>query len=119
MGTIKLENIRLFAYHGCLDEEGLIGSEYAVDLEVEADLQQASETDRLSDTVDYVLLHQLVVEEMKQRSKLLEHVAKRILNRLFEESSLARSARISVSKVNPPIGGDVARVSVVLTQKRS
>ena len=45
MGTIQVNNIKLYAFHGCLDEEAKIGSEYKVDVEVKADLKKSSKTD--------------------------------------------------------------------------
>lgn len=113
-----MNTIRLYAHHGCLDEEGIVGSAYEVDLEVEADLNLAAGTDQLSDTVDYVHLHQVVSEEMKVRSKLLEHVACRIIRRILRESSLVQAVNVTVSKINPPIGGDVDSVSVQLKERR-
>ncbi|MCF6295389.1 MAG: dihydroneopterin aldolase [Flavobacteriaceae bacterium] len=118
MGIIKVENIKVFAYHGCLDEETKIGSEYRIDLVVKADLSSSSKTDSLNDTVDYVLLNKIVKEEMNIPSKLLETVAQRILNRIFIESNLVIKAKIFVSKINPPIGGDVGMVTIKLTEKR-
>ena len=117
MGIIKVENIRVFAYHGCLKEEKKIGSDYRVDLEVKADLQNSAQTDRLSDTVDYVLLNKIVKEEMEKASHLLETVAKRILVRIFKEEKLAIKATVWVSKLNPPIGGDVQKVTIKMCQK--
>ena len=119
MGKIRLNNIRVHAWHGCLKEESIIGSDYSVDLEVSADLTHPSSSDKLSDTVDYVHLNNIVKEEMAQKSKLLEHVAKRILNRVFQELPAVQTAEISVSKINPPIGGDVESVTVVLSAKNS
>ena len=118
MGLIKVENIRVFAYHGCLKEETKIGSDYRVDLEVKADLKTSAKTDELSDTVDYVLLNRIVKEEMQQPSKLLETVAKRILNRIFKDDNLVKKATVSVSKLNPPIGGDVESVTIKMTERR-
>lgn len=115
MGKIKLNNIRVHAQHGCLKEEGIIGSDYRVDLEVDTDLSKPSLSDSLSDTVDYVHLNTIVAEEMAIKSKLLEHVAKRILIRIFSEIKVVSKATISVSKINPPIGGDVESVSVVIS----
>lgn len=117
MGRIKLNNIRVHAWHGCLKEESIIGSDYRVDLEITADLSVPSISDRLSDTIDYVHLNNIVKEEMAIKSKLLEHVAQRILNRIFNEVRETTFAEISVSKINPPIGGDVESVSVILTAK--
>ena len=118
MGIIKVENIRVFAYHGCLKEETKIGSDYRVDLDIKADLKTSAITDTLSDTVDYVLLNKIVKEEMQQASKLLETVAKRILDRIFKEDALVKKATVSVSKLNPPIGGDVESVTIKMTKRR-
>lgn len=118
MGIIRVENIRVFANHGCLAEETKIGSDYRVDLEVEADLQTSAITDKLSDTVDYVFLNRIISEEMNKPSRLLETVAKRVLIRVFNEDDLVSKATIWVSKLNPPIGGDVEMVTIKMTEKR-
>jgi dihydroneopterin aldolase len=118
MGTIKVENIKLYAFHGCLNEEALIGSDYRIDVTVTADLSKSSQTDDLNDTVDYVLLNKIVKEEMAIRSKLLEEVGQRILDRIFKESYLVTKAIVSVSKLNPPIGGNVEKVTILLSKER-
>ena len=118
MGTIRLKNIKIYAFHGCLIEEGQIGSDYLVNLSVKADLQNAANTDMLTDTVDNVMLQYIVREEMAVRAKLLEHVAKRIINSIFERIEMVNEVKVSVAKRNPPIGGDVAEVSVTMQQKR-
>ncbi len=117
MGKIILENIRIYSNHGCLDEEALIGSDYVVDLEIEADLSKSAETDELSDTVDYVHLNKIVKEEVGIRSKLLEKVAERILQRIGNEIDMVSFARVKLSKMNPPIGGNVEKVSIILEKK--
>lgn len=118
MDSIKLKNIRVYAYHGCLDEEGHIGSDYLVNLKVKADLSEASKNDSLADTVDYVQLQTIVREEMAIRSKLLEHVAKRIMDSVLLKIEMVKKVEVSVSKLNPPIGGDVAEVAVTMKAKR-
>ncbi len=112
MGIIKLKNIRVYAYHGCLLEEGKIGSDYRVDVSVNANLNLSAQSDNLADTVDYVHLNKIVKQEMAMRSKLLETVVKRILDRIFLEIPLVEEAVVAVSKINPPIGGNVAMVTV-------
>ena len=118
MGTIKIRNIRVYAYHGCMIEEGKIGSDYRVDLTIKANLKKSSLSDDLKDTVDYVHLNRIVKEEMGIRSKLLEEVANRILNRIFEEIDMVKKATVAVSKLNPPIGGNVAMVTIEMARKR-
>jgi dihydroneopterin aldolase len=119
MGIIKLEHIKIYAYHGCLPEESKIGSDYKVDLEVKTDLRKSAITDQLADTVDYVFLQKIVSEEMAIRSNLLEHVAYRIITRIFAELPEVSRVKVCVAKQNPPIGGDVAHVSVELEEYRN
>lgn len=113
-----VENIRVYAHHGCLPEEAIIGSEYRVDLKVKADLSVSSRSDALEDTVDYVTLNQIVVEEMQKSSKLLEVVAQRILKTIFKRCSKVSWVAVAVAKINPPIRGDVERVVVSIEQSR-
>ena len=119
MGTIKVKNIRVYAYHGCLIEEGKIGSDYRVDLSVKADLKKSSQTDELADTIDYVHLNRIVKEEMAIRTKLLETVAAKILDRIISEIPMTNKANVNISKLNPPIGGNVELVTIEMKRKRS
>jgi 7,8-dihydroneopterin aldolase/epimerase/oxygenase len=119
MGNIKLKNIRTYSYHGCLIEEGKIGSDYSVDLEVKTDLRKSALSDHLEDTVDYVLLNRIVEEEMAIRSNLLEHVAHRIIKRIFDEVAAISRITLAVSKLNPPIGGDVEAVTIEMEEYRN
>ncbi len=100
MGTIQLKNIRTYSYHGCLLEEGKIGSDYTVDLEIKTNLKPSAATDDLQDTVDYVYLNNIVVEEMEQRAKLLEHVCQRIITRILFELPTVSAVKVAVSKLN-------------------
>jgi len=118
LGIIKVENIRVFANHGCLREETAIGSDYRIDLEVKADLKTSAQSDALEDTVDYVFLNKVVRDEMATPSKLLETVAQRILTRIFKEDKMVTKATVSVSKINPPIGGDVEMVTIKMAERR-
>lgn len=119
MGVIKLKNIRVYAYHGCLLEEGKIGSDYRVDVSVNANLNLSEQSDNLADTVDYVHLNKIVKQEMAIRSKLIETVVKRILDRIFKEIPMVEKADVAVSKINPPIGGNVAMVTIEMSKERS
>ena len=120
MGIIKLTNIRTFSYHGCLEEEAKIGSNYRVDLTIKTNLKPSAQTDELHDTVDYVDLNRIVVEEMAIRAKLLEHVAQRIIDRVLKEllPVLKIKIEVQVTKLNPPIGGDVEGVTIIMSEKR-
>jgi dihydroneopterin aldolase len=114
MNRIEVKGIRLYAHHGCLEEEAAIGSHYEVDVWVDAHLEPSVVSDQLADTVDYVHLNRVVKEEMAIRSKLLEHVGGRIIRRIFSELPAVAAVRLRVCKLNPPINGDVERVCVIL-----
>lgn len=114
MGKVILSDIRIYAFHGCMEEEERIGSDYIVNLEVETDMIKASASDDLYDAVDYVSLNAIVKEEMSVRSKLLEHVGQRIIGRVLKQFPKVEAIEVSVAKQNPPIGGDVGEVCVCL-----
>lgn len=118
MDRIEVEGIKLFGYHGCLDEEGKIGTDYRVNVTVWGDLSRPAQTDELHDTLDYVIINRIVKQEVAIRSKLIEHVANRILDRLLAEMPPAQKAEIKLSKLYPPINGDVESVSVVMSRTR-
>ncbi len=112
MGIIKLNNIRTFSFHGCMDEEAKIGSDYRIDVVAKGDFTKAAATDELEYAIDYVHLNKIVKEEMDKRAKLLETVCQRIIDRVFVEIRMVNEVKVSVSKINPPIGGDVEYVTV-------
>lgn len=115
MAQIALENMEFFAYHGCFSEEQIIGTRFIVDLWIESDTTEAEQTDKLSKTINYQEVFLLVKEEMAEKSKLLEHVGRRILDALKDEFPEIISAKIKVSKMNPPLGGKIGSVGLTLT----
>lgn len=118
MDKISVEGIRLYGYHGCLDEEGKIGTEYRVDVDVWGGVSKAIENDDLDKTMDYVTINRIVASHVGERSKLIETVAQRIIVDIFKEMPIVQKIRIKLSKLYPPINGDVEKVSIELKRKR-
>lgn len=112
INKVAVEGIRLYAYHGCLEEEARIGGNYLVDVYVETDFREAARTDDLDKTVDYSAIYKIVKKEMGERANLIEHVAQRIHNHITDVFSSVSKARVRVTKLNPPINGNVDRVFV-------
>ena len=112
--TIEVNGIKLYAFHGCLPEESKIGGNYIVDLTITTDFTGAATTDELIKTVDYVVVNQIVKEEMSVPSKLIEHVGQRIINRIKQEVKNIDALRVKVTKVCPPINGDVDNVAIII-----
>ena len=113
MDEIVLENIKIYAFHGCMKEETRIGSDYIINLNVKTDLQDAAISDRLEDTVNYVDLLKIVNEEMAISSKLLEHVAERIVSRILRTMKMVNNLQVKVAKQNPPINGNISAVTII------
>lgn len=118
MGKIILENIDIYAWHGHLPEENDIGGRFIINLEIDAAFEEACSSDQLKDTLDYQLAYDIVKDEMSRKSSLLEHIASRILDRILDASPLVWSAKIKLSKMNPPLGGNVKSVSVEIKKDR-
>ena len=114
MGIIKLNNIRVYAFHGCMEEEARIGSEYIVNVVLGTDFLAAASQDELKGTIDYVAVNRIVQEEMAIRSKLIESVGLRIATKLKLEFDTLDSGSVEIIKMNPPMGGQVDSVSVTI-----
>lgn len=116
MAKILIEGIVLYAFHGCKKDEAIIGGRYIVDVCIEADLSKPSRTDKLKDSIDYTSVYEIVKEQMAIRSNLVETVAQRILDALKKKFPQIKSTEVKVTKLHPPIAGDVERVSVVVSE---
>ena len=114
MGTISLEGVEFFAYHGYYDEEQKIGSKFSIDISIVADLSEAAEKDRLRATVNYETLYKILAAVMTKKHRLLEHVAYEIIQNTRTQFPDIQRVTVSVSKFNPPVGGVCNRAKVVI-----
>ena len=117
MGIVKVTDLLVYGYHGCLKEESIIGSEYLINIKAWTNIQKAAKSDSLVDAVDYVLLSNIAKDEMKKRANLLENVVERIVDKRLRASSNIKKIRVCVAKLNPPTDSDAKSVSVSLTRK--
>ncbi len=116
MGLIHLEEMEFYAFHGHFKEEQIVGNRFLVDLEIETDMTMPANTDELEDAVNYQLAYKLVQEEMKKKSKLLENIAKRILDAIHNEFPSAQRVKVTIRKMNPPVGGKMRCIGVSLSR---
>ena len=105
MGLIKIENMEFYAYHGHFKEEQIVGNRFLVDLTIETDMQVPAKSDDLNDALNYQVAYNLV-----------KHIAGRILDSLYNNFNTIKLATVKVSKMNPPMGGKMERVSVTLSR---
>ena len=115
---IDLHDIRIFAYHGVMTQEQVVGDWYTINLRLTVLDESATISDRLTDTVDYSKVFDLVKHDMQIPSKLMEHVCGRICRAILQQFSCVDEVTISIIKQNPPIGAECGGCGVELTQKR-
>lgn len=116
MGTIRIEDMEFYAFHGHFREEQIVGNKFIVDLTIEAEMEKPGLTDDLHDAVNYQIAYSIIKKEMETKSHLLEHIATRILNSLYAEMEGIKKATVKVSKLNPVMGGKIGRVSVEISR---
>ncbi|HAR38375.1 MAG: dihydroneopterin aldolase [Bacteroidetes bacterium GWD2_45_23] len=113
--TIELTNMQFYAYHGVLPQERETGNVFVVNMTLDADITAACASDEVADTINYADVFELVRTEMQQPSKLLEHLAGRIIKRLTSAFPQISYARVSVAKMHPPVNGEMEKAAIVLT----
>ncbi len=118
MAQIELEGLEFFSYHGCFNEEQIIGTWFNIDIQLEGEFERAAINDDLSQTINYLSVYQIIKQEMEKPSKLLETVAKRVMDAVFNNFDLVEQITIKLSKLNPPLGGKIKQVSIILCNKR-
>jgi dihydroneopterin aldolase len=116
MGTIHIEGMEFYSYHGHYKEEQIVGNKFLVDLMLETDMSIPSKTDELHDAVNYQTAYKLVKCEMEKKSRLLENIASRILDAVYAELPGVTKATVTVRKMNPPMGGKMRSVNVTLSK---
>ncbi|MCE1155288.1 MAG: dihydroneopterin aldolase [Bacteroidales bacterium] len=118
MGKIVLENMEFFGFHGVMSHEKELGNTFVVTLEIEVDTQKAGLTDHLDDTVNYQLIYNTIRKQMEIPSKLLEHLAHRISDKLLNKFPRIQELTLCLSKLNPPLGGKVEKATLIITETR-
>jgi dihydroneopterin aldolase len=114
MGLIQIENMEFYSFHGHFKEERIVGNKFLVNLTIETDMKKPEESDNLKDAVNYQRVYEIVKQQMETKSYLLENIAGRILEAIYAEMVGIEKVTVKVSKLNPPMGGKIGSVSVVM-----
>ena len=114
MSKIYLEDVRIYAYHGVLPEENIIGTYYILNIKLHTDLWKAAESDDLHDTISYADINDILHKEMKIKSKLLEHAAGRIITKIHDSFPQVDYIKLKITKTAPPMQGEMKGASIEL-----
>ena len=116
---VLLKDVRLFAFHGVLEQERAVGAYYTLNVAVDTDFSRAMATDELEGTISYADIYEVVKREMAVPSQLLEHVAGRICTAIFNTFPAATRIQLDIIKENPPMGADCRGAGVAIDVQRS
>lgn len=111
---ITLERMEFRAFHGCYDLEQKVGNRFTVDLQITTELGDAAREDAVEKTVNYLLAYEIVRAQMRITQRTIERVAMNIIEALYAAFGQIIHVRCTVSKLAPPLGGKLTRVSVEL-----
>ena len=114
MAKIQLNGMRFYAYHGCFEEEKIVGTHFEVSCTLHLNCTAAAREDDLHSTVNYQHVYNLIAQEMEQSSSILENIAYRIIKRVHELFPKVVKVIVIIHKLNPPLGGKMESVSVSL-----
>lgn len=113
-GILEIEGMEFFAYHGCFEAERVVGNKFIVCACLHYDCSLSCKSDCIDDALSYQTAYEIIAREMMVRSHLLEHVGQRILDALYNAFPQLQYAKIKISKMNPPLGGQIKCTSVTL-----
>ncbi len=111
---VFIKDARFHAFHGVMAQEQKVGSDFLVSLRLGYDISKAMQTDKVSDTLNYADVYQLIKIEMQKPSALLEHVAGRIARTIFKQYPEVESIDLTLTKQNPPMGANCQGAGVEL-----
>ena len=117
--AITLDGLRFYAYHGAEPQEAIVGAWYTVCIKMNVESTASLTSDDLKDTLNYAQATRIIKEQMMIRSKLIEHVAGRIANALFEGIPGLKKLTVTISKLNPPVAVPCTSASFTLTAERN
>ncbi len=115
MSIIELTNMEFYAKHGYFNVEEKIGGKFIVNVRLNVNCENAGISDNLDDAFNYQLAYDAIRREMLQPSALIENVCSRILKTLCSFKKV-EGAWVKISKMNPPLGGQVTSVSVEMSK---
>ena len=110
---VSIDNQRLGGLHGLFPQERITGHEFLVSVHTWLSIDDAVR-DEIADTLSYADIHQTVIEEFSKTSKLIEHVAERILSNLCNRFPIIHKADCKIVKLSPPIFGFDGEASIQL-----
>ena len=115
MFTICIHNLQFVAFHGCFEEEKVLGNKFTVNLEA---VTNDNKVDNINDTVNYVQLFEIIKKHMEIPTKLLETVMQKIVADIFTEHPTVVSLDLSITKNHPPIKELNGKVCVKLNMTK-
>ena len=117
--TIFITGLSLHAYHGVMEHEQKVGQTFAIDLALSIDLQEASRSDRLVNTVSYDQVVDVAARAFTaQRYRLVEAAAGAVADAVLAAFPRVSGLRVTVHKPHAPIAATFVDVGVSIERFR-
>lgn len=117
--VITISGISATGFHGVFDHERREGQTFVVDVKVATSFRVSAVSDDVSDTLDYGLMSQAVVEEIQGGPyNLIEKLASVIVDRLMRDFA-PLAVQVTVHKPEAPIPVPFGDVAVTMSRSRS
>lgn len=117
MDVIRIDNLKVFAYHGVFEEEKKNGQFFYVNARLTSDLKKAGMTDSLPDSTHYgEVCLQIEKSLTRENYDLIERAAEKTIEDILVHFPLIQEVTLELRKPDAPIPMDFASVSVEITR---
>ncbi len=117
--SIEIKGIRGFGFHGVFPHERENGQAFLVDLSLHCDLRKASQSDGVTDTIDYGTVCNLVLGVIVGPPvSLIEKLASQIAELLLSNFSILDSVVVTVHKPQAPVDANVKDIAIRIERSR-
>jgi len=118
MDVIVLRDLRIVTMCGALPEEKERAQPFRFDVEVEADLSDAGQSDDLDHTINYgALADEIVAAVTGAEYTLIERMAQVVVDVVFAHER-ATAVTVEVSKLRPPVAHLLEQSAVRIRRTR-
>ncbi len=119
MDSIKVKNLKVFAFHGVNDFEKADGQVFLIDIEAFLDLSAPCKSDDVNDTVSYAKIIKTAKSVFcEQTNDLIERAAERTADALLLSFPKIEKVALEVKKPDAPVKADFEYVSVRIERAR-
>lgn len=115
MDTITIKKLEVFAHHGVLKEENVLGQKFLVTVSISTDTREAGMHDAIEQTINYAeVCHRITECVTTKTHRLIETVAEQVAQMILTTYESAKTVTVEIAKPWAPIMLPLEEVSVTV-----